>query len=119
MSAFVVIGPLFLIPLWAVTIPVMMIERTDIGGAFNRSMDLTAGRRLPILGVFLLWFVIFAVGAIVIFLLLGYGALASLVLWIWAALTGIVLHTLPAVFYVLLRDEKEGMTAGQITAALD
>ena len=40
-------------------------------------------------------------------------------LWIWAALTGIVLHTLPATFYVLLRDEKEGMTAGQITAALD
>ena len=40
-SAIVVIGPLFLIPLWAVTIPVMMIERTDIGGAFNRSMDLT------------------------------------------------------------------------------
>ena len=118
-SAFVVIGPLFLIPLWAVTIPTMMIERTDVGGAFNRSMDLTAGRRLPILGAFLLWFVIFVVGAIVIFLLLGYGALASLVLWIWAALTGIVLHTLPATFYVLLRDEKEGMTAGQITAALD
>ena len=44
-SAFIVIGPLFLIPLWAVTIPVMMVERTDLGGAFNRSMDLTAGRR--------------------------------------------------------------------------
>ena len=118
-SAFVVIGPLFLIPLWAVTIPAMMIERTDIGGAFNRSMDLTAGRRLPILGVFLLWFVIFVVGAIVIFLLLGYGALASLVAVDLGALTGIVLHTLPAIFYVLLREEKEGMTAGQITAALD
>ena len=48
-SAIVVIGPLFLIPLWAVTIPVMMVERTDVGGAFNRSMDLTAGRRLPIM----------------------------------------------------------------------
>ena len=54
-SAIVVIGPLFLLPLWAVTVPVMMVERTDIGGAFNRSMDLTAGRRLPILGIFLLW----------------------------------------------------------------
>jgi hypothetical protein len=118
-SAIVVIGPLFLIPLWAVTIPVMMIERTDIGGAFNRSMDLTAGRRLPILGVFLLWFVIFALGAILIILVLGHGALGSLALWIYSALAGIVVHTLPAIFYVLLREEKEGATAGQITASLD
>jgi hypothetical protein len=118
-SAIVVIGPLFLIPLWAVTIPVMMVERTDVGGAFNRSMDLTAGRRLPILGVFLLWFVIFALGAIVIIALLGHGALGSLVMWIYGALAGIVVHTLPAIFYVLLREEKEGATAGQITAALD
>ena len=115
-SAIVLIGPLFLIPLWAVTIPVMMVERTDIGGAFNRSMDLTAGRRLPILGVFLLWFVIFALGAIVIILVLGHGALGSLALWIYGALAGIVVHTLPAIFYVLLREEKEGVTAGQITA---
>jgi hypothetical protein len=118
-SAFVVIGPLFLLPLWAVTIPVMMVERTDVGGAFNRSMDLTAGRRLPILGVFLLWLVIFAIGAIVIIALLGHGALGSLVMWIYGALAGIVVHTLPAIFYVLLREEKEGATAGQITAALD
>ena len=118
-SAIVLVGPLFLIPLWAVTIPVMMIERTDIGGAFNRSMDLTAGRRLPILGVFLLWLVIFALGAIVILALLGGSALGSLAMWIYGALAGIVMHTLPAIFYVLLREEKEGATAGQIAAALD
>jgi hypothetical protein len=118
-SAIVVIGPLFLLPLWAVTIPVMMVERTDLGGAFNRSMDLTAGRRLPILGVFLLWLVIFAIGAIVIIALLSYGALGSLAMWIYGALAGIVVHTLPAIFYGLLREEKEGVTAAQITAALD
>jgi len=118
-SAIVVIGPLFLIPLWAVTIPVMMIERTDIGGAFNRSMDLTAGRRLPILGAFLLWLVIFALGGLLIVLVLGHGALGSLALWIYGALAGIVVHTLPAILYVLLREEKEGLSAGQITAALD
>ncbi|MBI2827444.1 MAG: hypothetical protein HYX69_22445 [Planctomycetia bacterium] len=118
-SAIVVVGPLFLIPLWAVTIPVMMIERTDLGGAFNRSMDLTAGRRLPILGVFLLWLVFFALGALVIIVLLGHGALGSLVMWIYGALAGIVVHTLPAIFYVLLREEKEGATAEQITSRLD
>ena len=117
-SAIVVIGPLFLIPLWAVTIPVMMVERTDLGGAFNRSMDLTAGRRLPILGVFLLWFVFFLLGAIVIVVLLGHGALGSLAMWIYGALAGIVVHTLPAIFYVLLREEKESVSPAQVAAAL-
>ena len=118
-SAIVLIGPLFLIPLWAVTIPVMMIERTDIGGAFNRSMDLTAGRRLPILGAFLLWLVIFAIGAARDHPAARSRRAGSLALWIYGALAGIVVHTLPAIFYVLLREEKEGLTAGQITAALD
>ena len=118
-SAIVVIGPLFLLPLWAVAIPAMMIERTDVGGAFNRSMDLTAGRRLAILGAFLLWLVIFAIGAILIVMIFGYGALGSLALWIYGALAGIVVHTLPAIFYVLLREEKEGVSASQAAAALD
>jgi hypothetical protein len=118
-SAIVVVGPLFLLPLWAVTIPAMMVERTDVGGAFNRSMDLTGGRRLPILGAFLLWLVIFLLGGLLIYTLLGGGALGSLVIWVWSALTAIVVHTLPAIFYVLLREEKEGVTAGQVTATLD
>jgi hypothetical protein len=113
------VGPLFLVPLWAVTIPVMMIERSDIAGAFNRSMDLTSGRRLPILGAFVLLGVIVAAGAVVIVLVLGHGAPAQLVLWVYGAVASTVLHPLPAIFYLLLREEKEGVTAGQITAALD
>jgi hypothetical protein len=118
-SAIVVVGPLFLVPLWAVTIPAMMIERSDVGGAFNRSMDLTGGRRLPILGAFLLLGVIFAAGAVVIVLVLGHGGLAQLVLWVYGAVASTILHPLPAIVYVLLREEKEGVTAQQITAALD
>jgi hypothetical protein len=118
-SAVVIVGPLFLIPLWAVTIPAMMIERSDIGGAFNRSMDLTGGRRLRILGAFVLLAIILAAGAAVIVLVLGHGPLASLVVWVYGAVASTVLHPLPAIFYVLLREEKEGVSAGQITAALD
>lgn len=118
-SAILVIPPFFLLPLWAVTIPVMMVERTDIGGAFNRSMDLTRHRRLPILGAFLLWAVIFGAGAVVIVLLLGYGPIARLVLWVYSAVAATVVQPLPAIFYVLLREEKEGATAEQIAAALD
>jgi hypothetical protein len=118
-SAILVVPPFFLLPLWAVTIPVMMVERTDIAGAFNRSMDLTRYRRLPILGTFVLWALLFAVGAVVIVLLLGHGQFAHLVLWVYSAVAATVGLPLPAIFYVLLREEKEGVRPEQITAALD
>jgi hypothetical protein len=119
LSAILVIPPLFLVPLWAVTIPAMMVERTDIGASFQRSVDLTRDRRLPILGTFVLWAVVFVAGAAVIVALLGHGAIAHLVLWVYAAVAGTVMQPLPAIFYVLLCEEKEGATVGQITAALD
>jgi hypothetical protein len=50
--------------------------------------------------------------------LLGHGALGNLALWIYSSLARIVVRTLPAILYVLLREEKEGATAGQITASL-
>ena len=118
-SAILVIPPFFLLPLWAVTIPAMMVERTDIGGAFNRSMDLTRYRRLPILGAFLLWALIFAAGAVVIIVLLGHGPIGHLVLWVYSAVAATVVQPLPAIFYVLLREEKEGATVGQIAGPLD
>jgi len=119
LSAVLIVPPFFLVPLWAITIPVVMIERTGIADAFNRSIDLTRHRRLRILGTFLLWLVIFAAGAVVIVVLLGHGAIARLVLWVYAAVAATVVQPLPAIFYVLLREEKEGVTAGQIAAALD
>ena len=119
LSAILVVPPFFLLPLWAVTMPAMMIERGDIAGTFNRSIDLTRYRRLRILGTFLLWAVLFMVGAIVIGLLLGDGGLARLVLWIYGAVAATVLHPLPAIFYLLLREEKEGVSIEQMTAALD
>jgi hypothetical protein len=118
-SAILVVPPFFLLPLWAVTIPAMMVERLDIGAAFQRSVDLTRYRRLPILGAFVLWAVIFAVGAAVIIALLGHGGLARFVLWVYAAFAGTVVHPLPAIFYVLLREEKEGATAARMASALD
>lgn len=118
-SSILVIPPFFLVPLWAVTIPVLMIERTEFGATFSRSADLTRYRRLPILGAFALFVAIFIVGGVVIVLLLGYGALGSLVLSIYAAVAATVIQPLPAIFYVLLREEKEGVAIGQITAALD
>jgi len=115
-SMILVVPPFFLLPLWAVAIPAMMVERTDIGGAFNRSVELTRQRRLPILGAFLLWAVIFGAGAVMIILLLGHGPISHLVLWVYSAVAATVVQPLPAIFYVLLREEKEGATAQQIAA---
>ena len=119
LSAILVIPPLFLMPLWAVTIPAMMVERTDIGASFQRSVDLTRDRRLRILGTFLLWLLIFIAGGAVIVARLGHGRVAHLVLWVYAAIAATVMQPLPAIFYVLLCEEKEGATVGQITSALD
>ena len=118
-SAILIIPPFFLLPLWAVTIPAMMVERADLGTAFQRSMDLTRDRRLLILGAFVLWAIIFAVGAVVIVAILGHGGVARFVLAVYGAVASTVVQPLPAIFYVLLREEKEGVTVEQITTALD
>jgi hypothetical protein len=119
LSAFLIIPPFILLPLWAVSIPAMMAERLDFGTAFSRSADLTRHRRLPILLAFLLWMVIFVVGALVIYMVLGHGALARLVGWIYGAVAATVVYPLPAIFYVLLREEKEGMTPAQIASVVE
>jgi hypothetical protein len=119
-SAILVIPPFFLLPLWAVTIPATLVERTDIPASFSRSADLTRHRRLPILGAFVLWFVIFIVAAVVIFFLIGHGGLLQhVVIWLFGAAAATVIQPLAAIFYVLLRQEKEGASLEQITAALD
>jgi len=119
LSFVTIIAPFFLLPLWAVSIPVMMIERTDIGDAFNRSMDLSQHRRRRILGTYVLLAVLLMLGAVVIMLVLGGGALSRLVLVVYAAVASTVMQPLPAIIYVLLREEKEGLTAQQITAPFE
>ena len=118
-SAIVVVGPLILIPLWAVAIPAMMIERLGVGDSLQRSMDLTAGRRLRILGIFVLLVVILVIIGWIIMLLLGFGPIGNLAMWIYGAVAGTMVQPLPAIIYVLLREEKEGAPPAQVAATLD
>ena len=62
---------------------------------------------------------VFAAGAVVIVALLGHGPIAHLVLWVYSAVAATVVQPMPAIFYVLLREEKEGATVEQIVGALD
>ena len=75
---------------------------------------------MPVLGAFVLWWVAFLLGSLVIELLLGYrSGIGRLVGFVYGAVAATVLYPLPAILYVLLREEKEGATIEQITAALD
>ena len=119
LSAIFVIPPLFLLPLWAVAIPAMMVEKGDIGAAFARSVDLTRDRRLRILGVFVVAALATGLGGILVVMLFGMGAIGSLALWLYAAVASTVIHPLPALLYTHLLAEKYGVTRAQVAAALD
>ena len=119
LSAILVIPPFFLLPLWSVAIPAMMVERCDVGAAFWRSTDLTRGRRLQILGVFVVTAVAVVLGCAVVLAVFGGGAIGSLALWLYGAVVSTFVHTVSAILYTLLREEKDGVTAAQVAAALD
>lgn len=121
-----VVPACFLLAIWAVAVPVMLVEGTDMRGAFRRSAELTRERRWRVFGVYVLWFLIFGLGFGIVFLLimkaLGAGdqsLLYEIAAWLLASLTATILYTLPAVLYVLLRQEKEGTTIAQIAITRD
>ena len=119
LSAVLVIPPFILMPLWAVAVPAMMVEKGDIGAAFARSVDLTRDRRLRILGVFVAAGLAVGLGGWILVALFGIGPIGSLVLTIYGAAVSCVVHTLPALLYTHLVAEKHGVTPGQVAAALD
>jgi len=56
---------------------------------------------------------------VVIVAILGQGGVGRFVIAVYGAIASTVVQPLPAIFYVLLREEKEGVTVQQITAALE
>lgn len=118
-----VVPGLYLMVVWAVATPVMIVERTTIGEALGRSIKLTEGRRWPVLGALVavgLVAFLLAVAAMLAFdLHLQPDATATkLAGWVVGAAVTSVFICVPAVLYVLLRQEKEGMTAKQVADAL-
>ena len=111
---------LFLLGIWAVAQPAMIIERTDIGASFTRSRVLTEGRRLRVIGTIVLVAVIamIAVAIPLFFVNLLFEWAGSLVLSIagWAIGGIYMAFTAPLLplLYFLLRQEKEGATIEQI-----
>ena len=65
-----VVPGLIMITFWAVLIPVVVIERSTVLGAFGRSRQLVRGQGWPVFGTLVLLWIIYIVADIVIGLLL-------------------------------------------------
>jgi hypothetical protein len=57
----IIIPGLFLITIWAVLSPVIVLEKSSVFGSFGRSMELTKGNRWRVFGVLVLLFIITAI----------------------------------------------------------
>lgn len=113
LMAFIAPG-LYVLSLWMVAMPVLIVERSTVGGALDRSAALTRERRWLVLGIF----VLVAIPAILVVEILGALTGIAIVTWLLEAALSTVLVSLTVVFYALLRGEKEGVTPQQIAAAV-
>jgi hypothetical protein len=106
---------LYVLSLWMVAMPAVVVERLGVGEALNHSSELTRERRWRVLAAF----AIVAVPIALMGEILEAATGTYVVGWLVGAVLATALTTLTAVLYVVLRGEKEGMTIAQIAAALD
>jgi hypothetical protein len=99
---------LYLLTIWSVVAPVIVIERTSLLGAFGRSHDLVRGNGGPVFVVILVVFV----GLAVLNLLLGIltaglgDAGSAAISWIFNAATAPISALTAAVLYFTLRERS-------------
>jgi hypothetical protein len=119
-----VVPGLILATMWAVAVPVAVIEERSSTAALNRSQELTSGRRWRVFFAYLVSLLIMIVGGAVIEgiieLVAGEGSTESTVgIWVFSALVQAFTATLVATLYYFLRREKEGVDIDQIAAVFD
>lgn len=117
---FFLVPALILLSMWAVAVPVMVEERVGIGAAFGRSRALTKGDRWKVLGVLLIFIVVYYLLFTVMGLFVGAAGLIdgsgvgslSPGFAIMTVVTGTLFNalwgTLAPSMYVDLRNAKEG-----------
>lgn len=112
---------IYVLALWMVATPAMVVDDLSVGAALDRSAALTRDRRWRTLGAFGACLIIAVVPLTIINYLvveLAGGAEGSLtehiVMWLVGAVLGAVMGSLPTVLYALLRQEKEGTTIAQL-----
>ena len=124
-AAVLIVPGLYLLALWMVSTPVMMVELTDLVDTFRRSTELTRGRRWRALIAFTSCFLIFtAVYAVILLLLKRLGITSESTVYhavtlATGSLTSMIFYCVAPVLYVFLRKEKESATVQDIVATFD
>jgi hypothetical protein len=122
---FLVVPGLYLMTLFAFVLPVMLIEDLEMVDAFRHSAELTRGRRWRVFGTiaacFAGAFIVFAVVALILSaipILNERIELLSMAQWLAGAAIQTFFYPVSAILYVLLRQEKEGLSVHQIAGTL-
>ena len=120
-----VVPALYLLALWSVTMPVMLVEGTDMRESFQRSAELTRDRRWRVLGasVVCVLIVVAVFGTIsavlnAVPIVSERIELQALLRWLAGAACAAFIHPLSAILYTLLRQEKEGVSISRILGTL-
>jgi hypothetical protein len=102
----IVLPGLFLMTIWSVTAPVVVLERSSVLGAFRRSQELVRGNGWSVFAVILVVVVGLAiVSALAAILTAGLGDVGSaLVSWLVTAATVPISALTAAVLYLTLRE---------------
>jgi len=116
-----VIPGIWVLALWMVATPAMVVDDLSVGAALDRSAALTRDRRWRTLGAFGACLIIAVVPLSIVNYLaieLAGGAEGSftdfIVTWLVGAVLGTVMGCLPTVLYALLLQEKDGTTIAQL-----
>jgi len=125
-AAVLIVPGLYLLALWMVSTPVMMVEQTDLVDTFRRSAELTRGRRwralIAVTSCLLIFIVIFPVVLLPLLQILGISSESIIyhaVTLTTRSLASMVLCCMPPVLYVFLRKEKESATVQDMVATFD
>lgn len=100
-----IVPGLFLLTIWSVTAPVVVLERTGVFDAFARSRELVRGNGWPVLAVILVVFVGLAVvSTLAAIVSAGLGDVGSaIVSWLVTSATAPISALTAAVLYLTLR----------------
>lgn len=113
----------YILVLWFVVIPVLVVEDVRFFSSFGRAAELSRGRRWGMVGLLLLYGVlIIAMGALLVMiatLAADAPVLALIVMVPVSALYSVLGAILPVVVYYLLRAEKEGIGIDDIVKVFD
>jgi hypothetical protein len=121
-----VVPGIFVIVVFAVTVPAYVVEKPGIVGSFRRSWNLTKGNRWRVLGILVILMVILAIVGMVIGAAAGFSVVMGtdltfvlIVNYVVSAFSAALMSVAIAVMYHDLRVAKEGVSTAQIAAVFD